>query len=245
MVVGCAASLLQEVGGGLAKAFVEFARQMYIVPNKARELRFFDTRGIAATVSGKYVQLGTASYLMRMGIRVTEGLKLKNSIFIAIDSQFAGIFSMHYEVQTPVYAAFGLLKQAKVRPVLALRDTNQTQSAVESRFELRRDTAYQPDLEERLRYSAASFGREEETLALLSRDGLMPFAEVLCAAKKWRKAALQGCVLGTLCALCGMLILAYLTGSGAAQAADPMNVLAYLLLWSLPVKLLRGIVTRL
>lgn len=245
MVVGCAASLLQEVGGGLAKAFVEFARQMYIVPNKARELRFFDTRGIAATVSGKYVQLGTASYLMRMGIRVTEGLKLKNSIFIAIDSQFAGIFSMHYEVQTPVYAAFGLLKQAKVRPVLALRDTNQTQSAVESRFELRRDTAYQPDLEERLRYSAASFGREEETLALLSRDGLMPFAEVLCAAKKWRKAALQGCVLGTFCALCGMLILAYLTGSGAAQAADPLNVLAYLLLWSLPVKLLRGIVTRL
>ncbi len=245
VVVGCAASLLQEVGGGLAKAFVEFARQMYIVPNKARELRFFDTRGIAATVSGRYVQLGTASYLMRMGIRVTEGLKLKNSIFIAIDSQFAGIFSMHYEVQTPVYAAFGLLKQASVRPVLALRDTNQTQATVESRFELRRDTTHQPELEERLKYSASSFAKEEDTLALLSRDGLMPFAEVLCAAKKWRTAALLGCVLGTLCAFCGMLILAFLTGQGAAIAADPLNVLAYLLLWSLPVKLIRGIVTRL
>ena len=245
VVVGCAASLLQEVGGGLAKAFVEFARQMYIVPNKARELRFFDTRGIAATVSGRYVQLGTASYLMRMGIRVTEGLKLKNSIFIAIDSQFAGIFSMHYDVQTPVYAAFGLLKQAKVRPVLALRDTNQTQSAVENRFELKRDATHQPDLEERLKYSASSFGKDEETLALLSRDGLMPFAEVLCAAKKWRAAAVLGCILGTICALCGMLILAYLTGQSAAIAADPLNVLVYLLLWSLPIKLLRGIVTRL
>ncbi len=245
MVVGCAASLLQEVGGGLAKAFVEFARQMYIVPNKARELRFFDTRGIAATVSGKYVQLGTASYLMRMGIRVTEGLKLKNSIFIAIDSQFAGIFSMHYEVQTPVYSAFGLLKHANVQPVLALRDTNQTQSIVENRFELRRDAAFQPDLEERLRYSASSFGKDEETLALLSRDGLMPFAEVLLAAKKWRRAATLGCILGSLCALCGMLILAFLTGQGAAIAADPLNVLAYLLLWSLPVKLIRGIVTSL
>ena len=245
VVVGCAASLLQEVGGGLAKAFVEFARQMYIVPNKARELRFFDTRGIAATVSGRYVQLGTASYLMRMGIRVTEGLKLKNSIFIAIDSQFAGIFSMHYDVQTPVYAAFGLLKQAKVRPVLALRDTNQTQSVVESRFELKRDATYQPELEERLKYSASSFGKEEETLALLSRDGLMPFAEVLCAAKKWRTSALLGCGLGTVCAFCGMLILAYLTGQGAAIAADPLNVMAYLLLWSLPVKLIRGIINRL
>lgn len=244
MVVGCAASLLQEVGGGLAKAFVEFSRQMYIMPNKARELRFFDTRGIAATVSGKYVQLGTASYLMRMGIRVTEGLKLKNSIFIAIDSQFAGIFSMHYDVQTPVYAAFGLLKQAKIRPVLALRDTNQTQAAVESRFELRRDTVLQPELEERLRYSASAFGREEETLALLSRDGLLPFAEVLCAAKKWRLAARMGCLLGTVCALCGMLILAFLTGKSAAVAADPLNVLAYLVLWSLPAKLIRGIITK-
>lgn len=245
VVVGCAAALLQEVGGGLSKAFLEFARQMYIVPNKAKELRFFDTRGIAATVSGRYVQLGTASYLMRMGIRVTEGLKLKDSIFIAIDSQFSGIFSIHYTVQTPVYASFGLFKHSRVRPVLALRDTNQTQNAVEARFELKRDTTYQPDLEERLRYSASSFGKEEETLALLSRDGLMPFAEVLAAAKKWRKAARQGCVMGTLCALFGMLILAFLTGEGAVAAADPINVLLYLLLWSLPAKLLRGIVTRL
>lgn len=245
VVVGCAAALLQEVGGGLAKAFVEFARQMYVVPNKAKELRFFDTRGIAATVSGRYVQLGTASYLMRMGIRVTEGLKLKDSIFVAIDSQFAGIFSMRYQVHTPVYTSFGLFRQSHIRPVLALRDTNQTQNAVESRFELRRDYTLQPDLEERLRYSASSFGKECETLALLSRDGLLPFAEVLTAAKKWRKAARLSNLFGTLCALFGMLILAFLTGEGAVLAADPMNVLAYLLLWSLPAKLIRGIVTRL
>ena len=42
-----------------------------------------------------------------------------------------------------------------------------------------------------------------------------------------------------------MLILAYLTGQGAAIAADPLNVVVYLLLWSLPVKLIRGIITRL
>lgn len=245
MVVGCAAALLQEVGGGLAKAFVEFARQMYIVPNKAKELRFFDTRGIAATVSGKYVQLGTASYLMRMGIRVTEGLKLKDSIFIAIDSQFAGIFSIRYQVQTPVYASFGLFRQSHIRPVLALRDTNQTQSMVETRFELKRDSTLQPDLEERLKYSASSFGKDNETLALLSRDGLLPFAEVLSAAKKWRKSARLCNLMGTLCALFGMLIMAFLTGEGAFIAADPINVLAYLLLWSLPAKLIRGIVTRL
>lgn len=245
IVVGCAASLLQEVGGGLSKAFLEFARQQYIVPNKARELRFFETRGISASVSGRYVQLGTAGYLMRSGIDVTEGLKLKNSIFIAIDSHFAGIFSMRYEAQPTVYAAFGLLRHGRIRPVLALRDTAQTQSGVESRFELKRETTILPDLEERLSYSAASFGREEDTLALLLRDGLMPMAEVLLAAKKMRRSARWGIGMGLICALSGMAILAFLTGKGAAVAADPLNTLLYLLLWSIPVKMIRGVITRL
>jgi hypothetical protein len=51
--------------------------------------------------------------------------------------------------------------------------------------------------------------------------------------------------MGTLCALFGMLLLAFLTGEGAVNAASPFNVLAYLLLWSLPAKLMRGIVNRL
>ena len=57
-------------------------------------------------------------------------------------------------------------------------------------------------------------------------------------------AIVIGCILGTLCALVGMLILAFLTGETAVVNADPIYVLAYLVIWSLPVKLLRGIVTR-
>ena len=86
--------------------------------------------------------------------------------------------------------------------------------------------------------------REEETLALLFRDGAMPLSETLCAAKKWKRAAFWGCLLGTLCALGGMMILAFLTGKGAFSAADPCNILLYLLLWSMPVKLVRGIITK-
>lgn len=243
-LLGCTASLLQEVGGGLGKCFVDFARQQYIVPNKARELRFFDTRGICATVSGRYVQVGTANYLTRTGVPIAFGQKVKNNIFIAINAQFAGVFSLRYTAQPAVYGAFGLLKQARVRPVLALRDMLQTQSQIEALFDLKRSTTYLPELEERLNYSEASFGREEETLALLFRDGAMPLSETLCAAKKWKRAAFWGCLLGTLCALGGMMILAFLTGKGAFSAADPCNILLYLLLWSMPVKLVRGIITK-
>lgn len=243
-LLGCTASLLQEVGGGLGKCFVDFARQQYIVPNKARELRFFDTRGICATVSGRYVQVGTATYLTRSGIHIDFGQKVKNNIFIAINSQFAGVFSLRYKAQSAVYGAFGLLKQSRVRPVLALRDMFQTQSQIESLFDLRRGSTWLPALEERLDYSDGVFAREEETLALLFRDGLMPLAETISAAKKWKKSAAWGCTLGTICALCGMMILTFLAGKGAFAAADPCNILLYLLLWSLPVKLIRGMITK-
>lgn len=243
-LLGCTASLLQEVGGGLGKCFVDFARQQYIVPNKARELRFFDTRGICATVSGRYVQVGTANYLTRTGVPISFGQKVKNNIFIAINTQFAGVFSLRYTAQPAVYGAFCLLKQARVRPVLALRDMLQTQGQIEALFDLKRNTTYLPELEERLNYSDTSFGREEETLALLFRDGAMPLTETLCAAKKWKRAAFLGCLLGTLCALGGMMILAFLTGKGAFSAADPCNILLYLLLWAMPVKLFRGMMTK-
>lgn len=243
-LLGCTASLLQEVGGGLGKCFVDFARQQYIVPNKARELRFFDTRGICATVSGRYVQVGTANYLTRSGIQIDFGQKVKNNIFIAINSQFAGVFSLRYKAQPAVYSAFGLLKQCHVRPVLALRDMFQTQNQIESLFELRRNSTYQPGLEARLDYSDNAFGRDEETLALLFRDGLMPLSETISAAKKWKRSARWGCTLGTICALCGMMIMTFLAGKGAFSSADPCNILLYLLLWSLPVKLIRGMITK-
>ena len=245
IVIACAAAMLQEVGGGLARAFAELQRQQYIAPLRAEELRFFESGGLSAKVGGVYALLGSANFLLRMGVRVTEGLQLKNSLFLSMDGRFAGIFSMRYSVQPPVYAAFGLLRRAHVQPVLALRDLNTTQAFVESRFDLKVDSTEYPVLSDRLRLSAPSYARELPTLALLSRDGLLPAAETLAAARQLTRAARLGRALGLVSACAGMLLLYFLCWRGAFAAAAPYNVLLYTLLWALPCALFSRVTTRL
>ena len=244
-VIACAAAMVQEIPGGLSRTFSDLARQQYIPPLKAEELRFFESGGVSAKVGGSYALLGSAGFLMRMGVRVTEGLQLKNSLFLSIDGAFAGIFSMRYGVQPPVYAAFGLLHRARIRPVLALRDFITTQAFVEEHFELRSDSTEYPVLAERMELSSPSYAQELPTLALLSRDGLLPAAEAVAAAARLTRAARFTRYLGLVTAAVGMLLLYFLTYRGAFAAAAPYNVLLYLLLWSLPSDLISCVVTRL
>jgi len=244
-VIACAAAMLQEIGGGLSRTFTELARQQYIAPLRAEELRFFETGGISARIGDSYALLGSVNFLARMGVRVTEGLQLKNSLFLALDGSFAGIFTLRYSVQPPVYSAFGLLRRAHIQPVLALRDFTTTQAFVESHFDLRTDSTEFPVLSERLRMSAPSFARELPTLALLSRDGLLPAAETLAAARQLTRAARTGRWLGLFAAGAGILLLYFLCWRGAYAAAAPYNVVLYLLLWALPADLFSRVSTRL
>ena len=233
-VLGCATALTAEVGGGLARAFAEFSRQQYIPPLRAENLRFFESGGLSAQVDGHLVLLGNASFLMRMGVRVTEGVKLPSSLFIAIDGGFAGIFSLKYSVQSQAYAAFRLLRAGRITPLIATRDVNITQAYVESRFELRAGSTEFPEMNARIRLSESSLGGESDTLAFLSRDGFLPFSEAVLAAKRQRRATRFGQVIGLMALVAGLLLMYFLASNFKVASAAPHYVLLFLLLWLVP-----------
>jgi len=243
-VVGFACAMVQEIDGGLSKAFVDFARRQYYPLYRADDIHFYESGGMTAHIEGCDVMMGSASFLMRMGVRVTEGLKLKNSIFIAIDSVFAGVFSMKYGVHPQPYAAFRLLRHLRLRPWLAVRDFNLTQAFVEKQFDLHRDSTEHPDLQQRVELSEPNVGKEAQTLALLSRDGMLPFTEAIAAAKKMRRAARINLALALSAAVIGMLLMYFLTANLEAASATPYNVLLYLLLWLVPTWLISALITK-
>ncbi|MBR4875736.1 MAG: hypothetical protein IKU95_04505, partial [Clostridia bacterium] len=72
-VVADAAAVMKEVGGGVAKAFGDFAREQYLVPRRALNVRYFEGGGIAAQVQGDYVLMGSAAFLQKMGVMIHEG----------------------------------------------------------------------------------------------------------------------------------------------------------------------------
>ena len=232
-VVSYTAGVMIFLGGGVGKAFSDFTREQYLVPARVQQQKFFESGGISAQIEGHTVLVGPALFLNRFGIAVTAGKKVRRGVFVAVDGTFAGLFSVNTVPQSQVYHAFTLLRQARIRPVLDVLNFLTDQEAIEEEFELRNDSTDYPDLNERIYGSECEFGVDEPPMALLARDGMLPFAEVLLGAKRQTKATGFCLTLGLLSAGLGIAVMYFLLYSGAA-AATPLNALLYSALWSLP-----------
>lgn len=243
-VVAQATAVLMECGSGIAKAFLDFSKQQYIAIREAENIRFFETGGASAEVGGDYILIGSASFLMRMGVRVTTGLKVKNGIFVAVNSRFAGVFSVKYSVQPQAFTGFRILRRCRVRPMIALHNFNLTPTLVDDRFELWKGWADYPDADRRDGLLSPESAQTERPLAILSRDSLMVFTEAVAAARQSTRAAVFGLICGLLCATLGMAVMYFLASGLEAASAAPGNVLIYLIMWYVPCMLGGAIITK-
>ena len=236
-VVASAAGALSEVGGGLGYAFADFAKQQYIfVPTPSR-VEYYDNGGISAKIGQNSVLCGTASFLMRMGIHVSEGRTIKSGVFVAINSAFAGVFALKYTAQPQSYSAFRVLRVGHIRPVLAVKDFNVTPLMVEDKFDLRPGRTDFPDMEERVRLNRGDGKGRAQPLALLSRGTMLSFCECVTAAHRLCRAQRFNTICSVTAAVVGVLLMYFLSSTGNLAAGGPVNVFFYLLLWFIPVLL--------
>ena len=232
-VVSYTAGVMVFMGGGIGKAFSDFAREQYLFPAKVQQQKFYESGGIVAEVEGHTVLVGTMMFLNRFGIPVTEGRKVRRGVFVAIDNRFAGLFSVHSEPQSQVYHAFTLLQQAGIRPVLDVLNFLTDQDTIEEAFELKHDSTDYPDLNERIYGSEGDFAADEEPMALLARDGMLPFAEALLGARRLSSITRFNLILAIASAVLGVSAM-YLLIFNGAEAATPLHALLYTTLCSLP-----------
>ena len=237
-VISAAASALLPLEGGLSRAFSELAKNQFLAPLPAKKLSLYDSGGLSAEVGGNQVMLGNASFLMRMGIRFSNGFQMKNGVFVAINSAFAGVFSVQYQVTPQTYITFRLLKRLRIRPILAVRDFNVTPSLVEKMFHLRQDGYLYPDA---LKREQLSIKKHEESeapvLALLTRDSALPFAEAIGGARRLRNTSRFNLACSIACGVIGLLQMYFLVFHLSAASATPALVLGYQLSWLVPVLL--------
>ena len=232
-VVSYTAGVMVFLGGGVGKAFSDFSREQYLFPAKVQQQKFYESGGIVAEVEGHTVLVGSSLFLNRFGIAVTEGRKVRKGVFVAIDNRFAGLFSVHAEAQSQVYHAFTLLQQANVRPVLDVLNFLTDQDTIEAAFELKHDSTDYPDLNERIYGSEGDFAADEPPMALLARDGMLPFAEAILGARRLSTVVRFNMILGIASALLGIGAM-YLLLFHDAVAATPINALVYTILCSIP-----------
>jgi len=129
-------SVIKESRSGLYKVFAELLKSQFGKTEKVYGLKYHEHGGVEADVNGDKVFLGTAGFMLRRGLRVSESANVKNAIFIAINSEIAGVFNVTYKVNSEVQNAFDAMKRRKIKLVLATIDFNLTPMMVETHFSL-------------------------------------------------------------------------------------------------------------
>ncbi|MEG2222554.1 MAG: hypothetical protein RRY95_07500 [Oscillospiraceae bacterium] len=239
-VISYAASLTRASGNGLVRLFDGLLRSEGCFLETVDDFSFYEEGGVSGTIHGEAVVLGTASFMRKMEVRIPGNLTLRTGVFLAIDRQLAAVFAVKYMASENVEWALRTLRRAHITSVLAVRDGNINQALLGRKFRTKARVTY-PPLASRLALSAQEKdeGRPD---ALLLREGLMPYAELVAGSRRYAKAARRSNFLALLGSVCGALLAFYLTFSGAYVTLTPSLLLLFLLLWTLPALLLAGLV---
>jgi len=143
-VLRLAASLESASEHPLAAAIVAAARNKGLELAGVQDFRAFPGRGVAGSVSGKRVALGTAAFLAETGKSaesVSERAEVqrrdgKTVVFVAIDGDVAGILSVVDPIKASTPAAIEQLHRAGVRILMATGDNEMTANHVAKELQI-------------------------------------------------------------------------------------------------------------
>lgn len=238
-VVSYAASLAKASGSGLDRIFDALLQSEGGRLLPLDNFEFCGEGGVSASIRGETAVLGSASCMRKMGVRLPNGLTLKTGVFLAVDRQLTAIFAAKYLPAENVGWALRAMHRNRVVPVLATRDGNITPTLLKRKFSTDAGAVY-PPLSERVALSDVAEGHDDDTAAVLFREGLMPYAEVVVGSGRFCKAVRTGNIITLVGSVAGALLGFYFSFSGALHVLNPVSLAIYLALWSLPTFLAAG-----
>lgn len=220
-VVSCTATLIRDSGSGLERPFYDLLRTQGGLYRHAEGLCCYEGGGLSAHIRGEQILVGSAAFMKLMEIQLPAGLSVKNAVFCAIEGKLAGIFALNYDLPDTCFPAMDMLLREKVGPVLATRDFNLIPAMLRQRFHLAADRMDFPPVERRRELSAPDQPHSEVLTALLCREGLLPYAESIVAARRLRRSTRLGAVVCCIASAIGLLLTYYLTSVDAFGSLSP------------------------
>ena len=193
------------------------------------DLNFYEEGGISGMIHGETVLFGTLAFFRKKRITLPKDIKLQTGVYLAVDGALVAVFAVKYMPAENVDWAIHALHRSHITPVLAVRDGNITPALLKRKFGTDARAVF-PKLSTRLALSERGGGRP---FALLYREGLMPYAEVVLGSKRLCRAVRIGNRLSFFGSIAGTLLAFYLTFVGAYSALHPLMMLAFSALWTL------------
>ena len=243
--VSYAASMMDASGCGLRQVFGDLCRSQGGRRYTVEDFSFYQEGGVAGTIRGESVIMGRADFMAQMGVRLPREIKLKTGVFLAVDKELVAVFAIKYMASDNVDAALQAVLHNGIRPVFAVRDFNITPALIKRKFKINtKKRCLYPELSQRLALSEEETESNGRSGALLFREGLMPYADAVIGGKRMHGAVCKSCAWALIGSICGTLLAFYLTFVGGFQVLTPAALLAFQLLWSVPIVMVNGWVTQ-
>lgn len=237
-IVAYAAALVAANGGGLEPLFTQLLEGRNGIHYEAQMLQGYDG-GIGGEVNGESVLLGNAALLRSMGVEIPEGIRVSQGVYVAIDGELACLVALYYEKIGVAAAGLSVLTSYRgVQPVLATADFMLTEHFIQKQFKVKTKKMLFPEYDQRKELAELTPSEDAAPLALVTGDGLAPFAYAVAGARSVKTASTLGVVVHMLGGIVGMIMMLILAVLGAKELLTPGNLFLYELVWMIPALLI-------
>jgi len=232
-VIAYTGSLVVASGAGPSKIFAELLREYACSLYRVEEFACYESGGIGAYIKGSKVWVGSSAFMNLMGIRLPQNLDIKNAVFSAIDGELAGVFIINYLPSDAVQSALVNMLHSKITPIFAIRDFNVTPALIRNKFKIPLAEGEFTTFAARYELSQNSEQSNEAPAALMSREGINHYAEIVRCGRRIVSATRFSLAIAMAGTIIGVLLMALMLAGGSFVAASAAHLLTYMLLWAI------------
>lgn len=233
-IIAYATALITADGGSLTELFTQVLESRNGHFLSAQSYTAYDG-GIGGDVEGEAVLVGSLSFLKDMGVELPEGIRVSGAVCIAIEQELCGIFAVTYDRSESSAAGLRTLcGYRKLSPIMTSNDFMMTDRFIRSKLEVNTKRMVFPDPQQKDLLSEQVPEQEDKVLALITGEGLLPFAYSVTGARALRSAARTGMIISIIGGALGLAMMLALTLLGALYLLTPANLFLYQLVWLIP-----------
>ena len=234
-VIAYATALMEADDGVLAPLFTALLDKRNGRHYTAERLTAYDGGGIGAEVNGEPVLAGSISFLKDMGVELPEGIRIHQAVCVAVDGEFCGLFAITYDKDRITSAGMtSICSYRGVKPVLVGGRFVLTERFIYDQFGVNPKRLCFADAETSQNLAQKQPAEDAPALALITGNGLTPFAYAVTGARTLKNAVTAGLVVSMIGGVLGILMMGTLAVLGATYLLTPANLFLYELVWLLP-----------
>ena len=234
-IIAYATALVEADGGSLKPLFVHLLDSRNGRHYTVENFRHYSEGGVGGEVNEEPVLAGTFSFLKEMGVEVPEGIRVSQAVCVAIDGELCGLFAFTYEKDPEAAAGLSTLCCYRgLRPVLVTDDFMMSPGFLRNRFGIHPKKILFPDHELRRQLREVEIQPETVAAALITKDGLAPFAYGVTGARALNNAAKTGVAVHMAGGILGIAMMVVLAVLGATEYLTPASMFLYELIWMVP-----------